>query len=79
FDDGWSGWPEDAKQDDVLSWFADLSEKLAAFAEGNKSTPTLQRRPLAKPKEPIDSSIGNRKMDVGFVNDPEAREDSRCH
>ncbi|KAH7112360.1 hypothetical protein EDB81DRAFT_848871 [Dactylonectria macrodidyma] len=35
FDDGWSGWPEDAKQGHVLSWFADFSEKLAAFAEGN--------------------------------------------
>jgi hypothetical protein len=33
FDDGWRGWPEDAKQEDVLSWFADLSEKLTAFAE----------------------------------------------
>ncbi|KAK7414966.1 hypothetical protein QQZ08_012468 [Neonectria magnoliae] len=78
FDDGWSGWPEDAKQDDVLSWFVDFSEKLAAFAESNKSTPAC-RRPLAKPNEPIDGSIGKRKMDVGFVNDPEARKDSRCH
>ncbi|KAH7115371.1 hypothetical protein B0J13DRAFT_209325 [Dactylonectria estremocensis] len=79
FDDGWSGWPEDAEQDDVLNWFADFSEKLAAFAEGNKSTPTRQRRPLAKPNEPIDGSIGKRKMDIGFVNHPEARKDSRCH
>ncbi|KAH8647631.1 hypothetical protein BGZ61DRAFT_469845 [Ilyonectria robusta] len=66
FDDGWRGWPEDAKQEDVLSWFADFSEKLAAFAEGSKSIPTRQRRPLAKPNEPIDGSIGKRKMDVGI-------------
>jgi hypothetical protein len=33
FSDGWRGWPEEAKQDDVLSWFADFTEKLAAFAE----------------------------------------------
>ncbi|KAH7137548.1 hypothetical protein EDB81DRAFT_70458 [Dactylonectria macrodidyma] len=78
FDDGWSGWPEDAKQDDVLSWFADFSEKLAAFAEANKPIPAC-RRPLAKPNEPIDGSTGKRKMDVGFVNDAEARKDSRCH
>ncbi|KAH7000856.1 hypothetical protein EDB80DRAFT_581085 [Ilyonectria destructans] len=76
FDDGWRGWPLDAKQGDVLSWFADFSDKLAAFADGNKPR---QRRPLAKPNEPIDGSIGKRKMDVGFVNDPEARKDSRCH
>jgi hypothetical protein len=38
FSEGWSGWPKDANQDDVLSWFADLCEKLAAFAEDYKST-----------------------------------------
>ncbi|RSL43317.1 hypothetical protein CEP51_016378 [Fusarium floridanum] len=79
FDSGWGGWPEDAKQDDVLSWFADFSEKLTAFAQGNTSIPTRQRRPLAKPNEPIDGSIGKRKMYVGFVNDAEAKKDSRCH
>ncbi|KAL2886391.1 hypothetical protein HOO65_060221 [Ceratocystis lukuohia] len=79
FDEGWSGWPKDAKQDDVLSWFADFTEKLSIFAEGSKSTSTRQRRPLAKPNEPIDGSIGKRKMDVGFVNVPAARKDSRCH
>ncbi|PHH49257.1 hypothetical protein CFIMG_005936RA [Ceratocystis fimbriata CBS 114723] len=79
FDEGWSGWPKDAKQDDVLSWFADFTEKLSIFAEGSKSTSTRQRRPLAKPNEPIDGSIGKRKMDVGFVNDPAASKDSRCH
>jgi hypothetical protein len=79
FDRGWRGWPENAKQDDVLRWFAELSEKLAAFAEDYKSSPTRQRRPLAKPNEPIDGSIGKRKMDVGFVNDPKAGKDSRCH
>ncbi|RSL43016.1 hypothetical protein CEP51_016410 [Fusarium floridanum] len=79
FDSGWGGWPEDAKQDDVLSWFADFSEKLTAFAQGNTSIPTRERRPLAKPNEPIDGSIGKRKMDVGFVNDAEAKKDSRCH
>ncbi|KAM5350178.1 hypothetical protein ACJ41O_006683 [Fusarium nematophilum] len=79
FEDGWRGWPKDAKQDDVLSWFADFCEKLAAFAEEKKLIPTRQRRPLAKPNEPIDGSVGKRKMDVGFVKDPEARKDSRCH
>jgi len=76
---GWRGWPEDANQDCVLAWFADLSENLARFAENHRSTPTRQRRPLAKPDEPIDGSIGKRKMDVGYVNDPKAKKDSRCH
>lgn len=30
FNEMWSGWPKDANQDDVLRWFADLSEKPAA-------------------------------------------------
>jgi Fungal protein kinase len=79
FGEGWSGWPKDANQDHVLDWFAELSEKLAAFAEDYKSIPTRQRRPLAQPSKPIDGSIAKRKMDVGFVNDPKARKDSRCH
>ncbi|EXK77771.1 hypothetical protein FOQG_17540 [Fusarium oxysporum f. sp. raphani 54005] len=81
FEDGWKGWPKDANQDDVLSWFADFSEKLTTFADGQKSISTHQhrRRPLAKPNEPIDGSVGKRKMDVGFVNDPQAGKDSRCH
>ncbi|RYC78653.1 hypothetical protein BFJ63_vAg18473 [Fusarium oxysporum f. sp. narcissi] len=81
FEGGWKGWPKDANQDDVLSWFADFSEKLATFADGHKSVRTHRhrRRPLAKPNEPIDGSVGKRKMDVGFMNDPQARKDSRCH
>ncbi|OBS15090.1 hypothetical protein FPOA_14101 [Fusarium poae] len=81
FEDGWKGWPKDANQDDVLSWFADFSEKLTTFADGQKSISTHQhrRRPLAKPNEPIDGSVGKRKIDVGFVNDPQAGKDSRCH
>ncbi|KAJ4309439.1 hypothetical protein N0V84_011508 [Fusarium piperis] len=79
FEDGWRGWPKDANQDDVLSWFVDFNKELAAFAEGKKLFPTRQRRPLAKPNKPIDGSVGQRKMDVGFVNDPGARKDSRYH
>jgi hypothetical protein len=79
FGDGWMSWPEEAKQDDVLSWFADFTEKLAAFAESCNSAPTHKRRTLAKPDEPIAGSVGKRKMDIGFVDDPKAGKDSRCH
>lgn len=76
---GWRGWPEDADQDRVLSWFADLSEKLAAFADDFKTTLACQPRPLARPNKQIDSSIGERKMEVGFVNDPKAKKNSKYH
>ncbi|RYO80050.1 hypothetical protein DL764_009944 [Monosporascus ibericus] len=79
FKEGWRGWPQDANQDDVLSWFADLSEKLAKFADSYRATPVHRRRPLAQPNKPIQGSTGERKMDIGFVADPEAGKDSRCH
>ncbi|EEY24042.1 conserved hypothetical protein [Verticillium alfalfae VaMs.102] len=77
FREGWTRWPSDANQDGVLSWFADISDKLAAFAESYKPTLT-GRRPLAQPNKPIHGSTAERKLDVGFVNDPQARSDSRC-
>ena len=79
FSDGWSGWPKDANQDDVLSWFAELSEKLATLAEDYKSIPTHRRRPLAQPNKPIQGSTAERKLDVGFVDNPKAGKDSRCY
>lgn len=42
---GWSGWPEDANQDDVLDWFADLYGQLAEFA-GDYRPKATRRRPL---------------------------------
>jgi hypothetical protein len=79
FDKGWTGWPKDANQNDVLSWFAELCKKLAAFAERHGSNPACRRRPLAQPNKPIKSSTGERKLDVGFVSDVKADKDSRCH
>jgi len=79
FDEGWTGWPKDANQNDVLSWFAGLCEKLAAFAEHHESKPAYRRRPLAQPNKPTEGSTGERKLDVGFVNDINADKDSRCH
>jgi hypothetical protein len=78
FSNGWRGWPEEAKQDDVLSWFADFTEKLAAFAESYNSAPAYKRRLLAKPDELIAGSVAKRKMDIGFVDDPSAGKNSRC-
>lgn len=78
-EEGWSGWPRDANQDDVLSWFANVNEKLGAFAEEYRPTTSYRRRPIAQPNKPIQGSAGERKMDIGFVSDPSAGVDSRCH
>lgn len=78
FGEGWRGWPEDANQDGVLAWFADVIDRLATFAEAIKPSPA-RRRPLAQSNKPIQGSTAERKLDVGFVSDPDARRDSRCH
>ncbi|KAJ5215349.1 uncharacterized protein N7498_001756 [Penicillium cinerascens] len=79
FVDGWKGWPNDANQEKVLSWFADLSEKLATIsADYNHMTAHL-RRPLAQPNKPIQGSTAERKLDVGFVSDVDAKKDTHCH
>jgi hypothetical protein len=79
FNDGWTTWPTSAKEEDVLEWFSGFSRKLATFAADRRSSPSRPRRPLAKPNMPIDGSVGKRKLDIGFVNDPEAQTDTRCH
>ncbi|KAF3762441.1 hypothetical protein M406DRAFT_263277 [Cryphonectria parasitica EP155] len=78
FQDGWTGWPMEAKQDDVLAWFIDFCESLAAFAESWTSVPR-QRKILAMPNKPIDSSIGKRKMDIGIVSDSLSLQNKTCH
>ncbi|KAH8655712.1 hypothetical protein BX600DRAFT_552924 [Xylariales sp. PMI_506] len=79
FTDAWVGWPQDANQDGVLSWLSDMIEKLATFAEEYESKPTDRRRALAQPNIPIRGSTGERKMDIGFVNNPAAKKTSQCH
>ncbi|KAL5431791.1 hypothetical protein PMIN06_012195 [Paraphaeosphaeria minitans] len=69
---GWQGWPEDAKERDVLDWFAPLIDRLVDLAAQNESTSRPRRRVLAQPHKPIQGSIADRKMDVGFVDDPHA-------
>ncbi|KAK3897955.1 dual serine/threonine and tyrosine protein kinase, partial [Staphylotrichum tortipilum] len=75
FDGGWKKWPEGPKQDDVLGWFADFSDELAAFAKRHESAPTCRRRLLAKPDKLIAGSVAKRKMDIGFAS---AEKDSGC-
>ncbi|KAH7012487.1 uncharacterized protein B0I36DRAFT_339394, partial [Microdochium trichocladiopsis] len=79
FSGGWTGWPKDANQDSVLEWFSSITQKLAIFAEETLPAPTHGRRPLAQPNKPILDSTAERKLDIGFVDDPNALKDSRLH
>ncbi|KAH6635429.1 hypothetical protein B0J18DRAFT_47465 [Chaetomium sp. MPI-SDFR-AT-0129] len=80
FTEGWVGWPSDADPGNVLSWFAALSERLARLgAAANHNSSAMYCRPLARPNKQIQGSTVERKLDVGFVDNPKAGKDSKCH
>lgn len=74
--EGWTGWPEAVSEANVLAWFAGLVERLVPWAQDYRPT---TRRPLAQPSTPLDGSVAKRKLDVGFVDDPEASTDFKYH
>jgi hypothetical protein len=75
---GWQGWPEEAKEKDVLSWFASFTDQLLDFAEEHRLPSQVRRRPLAQPNRPLQGSTADRKLDIGFVDDPNAGVNSKC-
>ncbi|KKZ63855.1 hypothetical protein EMCG_01808 [[Emmonsia] crescens] len=75
---GWQGWPELAVEKDVLKWLANIIAELVQLAEAQEPSWKIDRRPLAQPSQPLQGSVAERKLDIGFVNDPTATEDSRC-
>ncbi|CAG5181461.1 uncharacterized protein ALTATR162_LOCUS9774 [Alternaria atra] len=75
---GWQRWPGGAKERDVLSWFASLIDQLLDFAEEHMPGSRCRRRPLAQPNRPLQGSAADRKLDIGFVDDPNAGVDSKC-
>jgi len=55
-ENGWRGWPNEAKERDVLNWFAQLSSGFVDLAEEHRSIPKVPRRPLAQPNQPLQGS-----------------------
>lgn len=76
---GWRDWPQGAKEKDVLKWFAELIEFFLNAAEEVTSAPKVRRRLLAQPDQALQGSTADRKLDVGFMKDPKATQDSRYH
>ncbi|PGG99670.1 hypothetical protein AJ79_08444 [Helicocarpus griseus UAMH5409] len=75
---GWRDWPTHAVEKEVLKWLADVIRELVQFAQADDLAQEINRRPLAQPIRPLEGSIAPRKLDIGFVNDPSATEDSLC-
>ena len=76
---GWQGWPEEAREGEVLSWFAPLTEQLLDFAEEHRPGPRVRRRTVARPHQPLQGSTADRKLDVGFVDGEGAGVNSKHH
>lgn len=67
-DRGWREWPENSTQNNVLGWFTELVDQLKRLAEGHCSAGNIQRRTLARPDLPLEGSVAERKMDLGFAD-----------
>ncbi|PWY67366.1 hypothetical protein BO83DRAFT_391223 [Aspergillus eucalypticola CBS 122712] len=76
--DRWEGWPGDANQEDVLTWFSDLADKLADLSQDYRPESAEARRPIARPNRPIQGSTEERELDIGFVSDINAGKDTKC-
>jgi hypothetical protein len=76
---GWQGWPEEAKERDVLRWFAKVTGQLSDWAAEHQPAPQARRRPLAQPHQPLQGSTADRKLDIGFVDDRSTGADSTYH
>jgi hypothetical protein len=77
---GWRDWPKSAQERDVLKWIAKQIELFLDFAKDYDSAPNTPRRPLARPNMPLQGSTAERKLDIGFVDDPKAASaDLTCH
>ncbi|KAI1769144.1 hypothetical protein GGR53DRAFT_474645 [Hypoxylon sp. FL1150] len=70
FRKGWTGWPRDAQEPDVLSWLQKIVEQLTQWSQNYRRTPA--RGLLAEPNKPLGGSTAKRKLDVGIVTHPEA-------
>ncbi|ORX99352.1 hypothetical protein BCR34DRAFT_495436, partial [Clohesyomyces aquaticus] len=59
--------------------FVELTHQFLDYAEEHQPASRAQQRPLAQPHKPLQGSTADRKLDVGFMNNPIASMDSKCH
>jgi hypothetical protein len=75
----WRAWPDGANEKDVLKWFVKVVSRLIEFAEGHQLVRNTTRRLLAKPDQPLEGSTAERKLDIAFVDGPDAGKDFKGH
>lgn len=50
---GWDGWPKDAKQEDVLSWIAQMSEQFAEIRGGSQVEPDRSTKAVGSAQQAL--------------------------
>lgn len=76
---GWRDWPQSGKEKDVLKWFAELVEFFLNAAKEMTSVSKVHWQLLALSDQALQGSIADRKLEVGFVNDPKATQNFICY
>ncbi|KAF2436019.1 hypothetical protein EJ08DRAFT_578877, partial [Tothia fuscella] len=65
-------------ESDALSWFARLTNQFLVFVKAHQPASGTRRWSLVQPHQPLQGLIATRKLDIGFVNNPNAGVDSKC-
>ncbi|KAI1086236.1 hypothetical protein F5B19DRAFT_175473 [Rostrohypoxylon terebratum] len=79
FADGWIGWPPQAGQEDVLSWFQNVVPQLLQLAQDCRPITVPARRLITQPNNSLEGSTAERKLDIGFVDDSTAKGNRKYH
>lgn len=67
---GWHGWPEIAEEERVLDWLTEMVGKIRSLAAEEKFLTISSRNILAFPNRSVQGSTAPRKLDIGFVENP---------
>jgi hypothetical protein len=77
--EGWQGWPETAKEKEVLVWLTTLVNAFRDIAIEEGLPIPSHRMLLSQPDQPLQGSTAERKLDVGFTNQSGLTDRTRYH
>ncbi|KAH7025329.1 hypothetical protein B0J12DRAFT_686493 [Macrophomina phaseolina] len=76
---GWTDWPSDCKEDEVLRFLRRHVDRFLTFADERGFRPSERRRCVTTPNQPLDGSTARRKLDVGVARGEPEHEGVPCH
>lgn len=76
---GWTDWPPDCNQDEVLGFLRSHIAQFSSLASGHGFQPSQRRWCVATPTKPSRGSIAKRKPDFSIVCSEPADERALCH